>query len=90
MFLQIRNTVLHGQVDGDPERTIGPMQVVLFDPKTVPSLLLPMTTFCCCIEYGSRYWMQWKNNATIAAPNIPVSMNPVYCTTLQGSAIEWL
>ncbi len=79
MFLQIRDTFINGRVDGDPEKTIGPMPVVSFDPKTVPSLLLPMTAYRWFIEYGCRYGTQWENNATIAIPNVPAPLNPVYC-----------
>ncbi len=78
-FELIRETLLHGNVEGDPEKMVGPMPVVSFDPQTIPSLLLPVTAYRWFIEYGGRFETGWVNNATIAVPDVPSPLNPVHC-----------
>jgi fermentation-respiration switch protein FrsA (DUF1100 family) len=79
LFKSIHDTLLQGDVEGTPETTIGPMPVVSFDQKTIPSRLTPLTAYRWFIEYGGRYNTKWENNVTHVEPNVPVKFNPVLC-----------
>jgi alpha-beta hydrolase superfamily lysophospholipase len=79
LFHSITDTFLHGDVEGTPETTIGPMPVVSFDQKTIPSMLTPLTAYRWFIEYGGRYNTKWENSVTHVEPNVPVNFNSVLC-----------
>lgn len=79
LFKSIRETFLHGNIEGSPETTAGPMPIVSFDQATVPSLLKTLTAFRWFMEYGSRYNTKWLNNATYVTPNVPTKFNSVIC-----------
>lgn len=78
-FQTIRNTFLHGQINGSPETTIGPMPVVSFDQNTVRSMLPTLTSFRWFMEYGGRYNTKWENNVTHVEPNVSIPFNSVIC-----------
>jgi dienelactone hydrolase len=79
IFESIKETFQHGNVNGTPDTTIGPLPVVSFDQMSTPSLLTPLTSFRWFIEYGARYGTNWKNRATIVNPKTPVLYNSTLC-----------
>jgi fermentation-respiration switch protein FrsA (DUF1100 family) len=79
LYKSISDTFLHGDVEGTPETTIGPMPVVSFDQNTIPSILTPLTAYRWFIEYGGRYNTKWENSITRIEPDVPVKFNPVLC-----------
>ncbi|WP_027136739.1 alpha/beta hydrolase [Gaetbulibacter saemankumensis] len=79
LFQSIKETFLHGNVEGTPETTLGPMPIVSFDQQSIPSLLKPLTAYRWFIEYGTRYNTGWINNATYVTPNVPTKFNSVLC-----------
>ena len=87
LFESLKNTFLHGDIEGTPETTLGPMPVVSFDQETIPSLLKPLTAYRWFIEYGCRYNTKWVNNATYVTPNVPTKFNSVLCIPHLKAAI---
>jgi pimeloyl-ACP methyl ester carboxylesterase len=79
LFASIRETFLNGDVSNTPENTSGPMPVVSFDQRSIPSLLTPLTAFRWFIEYGGRFGTGWENSAFFVAPDTPVPFHPVLC-----------
>ena len=79
LYKSITDTFLYGDVEGTPETTIGPMPVVSFYQKTIPSMLTPLTAYRWFIEYGGRYNTKWENSVTHVEPNVPIKFNPVLC-----------
>ncbi|TFH27879.1 MAG: acetylxylan esterase [Bacteroidia bacterium] len=79
LFNSITDTFLHGNVEGTPETTIGPMPVVSFDQNTIPSILPTLTAYRWFIEYGGRYNTKWENTVTHVVPNVPVKFNSLIC-----------
>ena len=71
LFAALRETLLHGDVSGSPETTVGPIPVVSFDQLGTPSLLTPISAFRWFIEYGGRHGTGWQNWATRVTPNTP-------------------
>ncbi len=78
-YQSIRETFLHGNVNGTPETTFGPIPVVSFDQNTVRSILPTLTAFRWFMEYGGRYNTKWENSVTHVEPNVPVPFNSVVC-----------
>ena len=87
IFEALRETVLHGDVRGTPQTTIGPMPVVSFSPAFVPSLLEPITAYRWFIEYGGRYGTGWQNWATRVAPNTPAPFHAALCAPYLQAAL---
>ncbi len=79
LFESMKDIFFHGNVEGTPETTNGPMPVVSFDQQTMPSLLKPLTAYRWFIEYGGRYNTGWVNNATYVNPDVPTAFSPVLC-----------
>ncbi len=79
LFQSIKDTFLHGDVNGTPDIVEGPLPVVSFDQMSVPSLLTPLTAFHWFIEYGARYGTHWENCATRANPKTPAPFHPLLC-----------
>ena len=78
-FASIRETFLHGDIQGTPDTTVGPLPVVSFSPEIYPSIMKPMTAFRWFIEYGGRFDSKWLNWVTHVTPNVPVWFNPGLC-----------
>lgn len=78
-YQTIRESFLHGSVEGTPETTFGPIPVVSFDQNTVRSMLPTLTAFRWFMEYGGRYNTKWENSVTHVEPNVPVRFNSVVC-----------
>jgi len=87
LFQSLRNTFLHGDVEGSPETTVGPMPVVSFDRQTIPCLLKPLTAYRWFIEYGCRHNTKWVNNATYVNPNVPTKFTSALCTPYIKAAL---
>jgi len=87
LFRSMKDVFLHGNVEGTPETTLGPMPVVSFDQQTIPSLLKPLTAYRWFIEYGARYNTKWVNNATYVNPDVPTKFTSVLCTPYIKAAI---
>lgn len=78
LFESLKETFFHGDIN-TLETVIGPMPVVSFDQKTIPSLLKPLTAYRWFIEYGCRHNTRWVNNGTYVIPKVPVPFNSVLC-----------
>lgn len=78
-FASIRETLLHGNIEGTPETTHGPLPVVSFAPAVYPAIMEPDTAFRWFIEYGGRFDTGWKNWVTHASPQVPVEFDPRLC-----------
>jgi hypothetical protein len=70
-FAALRDTLLHGDIAGGPEDTIGPLPVVSSDQLHAPSLLQPIQAYRWFIEYGGRFGTGWENRATRVTPRTP-------------------
>jgi pimeloyl-ACP methyl ester carboxylesterase len=79
LFTSLRETFLNGDVSGTPPTTTGPLPVVSFDQRSIPSLLTPLTAFRWFMEYGGRYGTMWENSATYVAPATPAPFHPGLC-----------
>lgn len=79
LFASIRKTFLKGDVSGTPQTISGPLPVVSFDQKSIPSMLTPLTAYRWFIEYGGRYGTKWENWVTVEEPATPVVYHPVLC-----------
>jgi alpha-beta hydrolase superfamily lysophospholipase len=79
LFASIREILLYGDVSGTPQTTTGPLAVVSFDQRSIPSLLTPLTAFRWFIEYGGRYETTWENSATFVAPVTLAPFHPALC-----------
>ncbi len=71
LFAALTETLLHGDVGGGPQDTVGPLPVVSADQLNTPSLLAPIQAFRWFIEYGGRFGTGWRNVATRVAPSTP-------------------
>lgn len=80
LFAALRETFDHGDVNGTPETTYGPIPVVSFDQNSIPSMLPPLTAFRWFIEYGGRYGTLWENSVTSVSPVTKAPMHPGLCT----------
>jgi pimeloyl-ACP methyl ester carboxylesterase len=69
LFGALRETLLEGDVRGEPGDIQGPLPVVSSDQLHTPSLLPPIQAFRWFIEYGGRYGTGWVNVATRVLPN---------------------
>ncbi len=78
-FDSIRASLLHGDVAGGPDVTVGPLPVVSPDQLGTPSLLEPVQAFRWFVEYGARHGTGWLNRVTRVVPDTPVPYNPVLC-----------
>ena len=90
LFESIKETFLHGDVQGTPETAIRPLPVVSFDQMSVPSLLTPLSAFHWFIEYGARYGTNWKNHATFVDPMTPVPYQPGLCAAHLKAPIQMI
>jgi len=79
LFQSLKNTFLHGDIEGSPETTVGPKPVVSFDQNSIPSMLKPLTAYRWFMEYGCRYNTKWINNVTYVTPKVPTKFNSVLC-----------
>ena len=79
LYASICETFMHGDVTGTPETTYGPIPIVSFDQRTIPSLLTPLTAFRWFIEYGGRYGTGWENSASLVTPITPAPLHPALC-----------
>lgn len=79
LFASICETFKNGNIASTPETTYGPMPVVSFDQRTIPSLLTPLTAFRWFIEYGGRYCTGWENSASLVIPITPAPLHPILC-----------
>ncbi len=86
-FAQIRETLLHGDVSGTPQTTVGPLPVVSFDQRSIASLLTPLTAFRWFIEYGGRHGTGWENSATLVMPATPAPFHPGLCAPHLAAAL---
>jgi uncharacterized protein len=68
LFGALRETLLEGDVHGEPGDTLGPLPVVSSDQLHTPSLLPPIQAFRWFIEYGGRHGTGWLNVATRVVP----------------------
>ena len=71
--------LLHGDLRGTAETTIGPMPVVSSDQAGTPSLLKPIQAFRWFIDYGGRAGTRWINTVTRVLPTMPVPFHPALC-----------
>jgi dienelactone hydrolase len=71
VFAAIREKLLHGDVAGTPETTIGPLPIVSCDQRGTPSILKALTAYRWFIEHGARFGSSWENWATLVAPATP-------------------
>jgi alpha-beta hydrolase superfamily lysophospholipase len=71
--------LLHGDLRGTAETTIGPMPVVSSDQAGTPSLLKPIQAFRWFIDYGGRAGTRWINTVTRVLPTTPVPFHPALC-----------
>jgi hypothetical protein len=78
-FEAIRTTLLHGDVAGGLDVTVGPLPVVSADQLGTPSLLQPVQAFRWFIDYGARHGTGWLNQVTRVLPDTPVPYSPVLC-----------
>ena len=76
LFASITEKLLHGDVSGTPENTMGPLPIVSCDQRGTPSVLRALTAYRWFIEHGSRFQSKWENTATLVAPATP---NAVVC-----------
>jgi fermentation-respiration switch protein FrsA (DUF1100 family) len=79
LFAAIRDTFFNGDLSGTPETTTGPLPVVSFDQRSIPSLLTPLTAFRWFIEYGGRYGTGWENSAYYVALATPAPFHAALC-----------
>ena len=87
LFSSLRDTFMKGDISGTPETTIGPMPVVSFDQRSIPSLLPPLTAFRWFIEYGGRYGTVWENSASLVSPSTPAPFHPIICAPHINAAL---
>ncbi len=78
LFKSLKETFDSGDVN-TPETVLGPMPVVSFDQKSIPSLLKPLTAYRWFMEYGTRYNTKWVNHATYVTPKVQTKFNSVVC-----------
>ncbi len=78
-FDTIRDLLLHGDVTGSPETTVGPLPVVSADQLGTPSLLEPVQAFRWFMDRGARHGTGWLNHVTRVVPDTPVPYSPVLC-----------
>jgi alpha-beta hydrolase superfamily lysophospholipase len=74
-----KEILLHGDLRGTAETTIGPMPVVSSDQAGTPSLLKPIQAFRWFIDYGGRAGTRWINTVTRVLPTTPVPFRPALC-----------
>ena len=74
-----KEILLHGDLRGTAETTIGPMPVVSSDQAGTPSLLKPFQAFRWFIDYGGRAGTRWINTVTRVLPTTPVPFHPALC-----------
>lgn len=86
-FEIIREALLHGDVQGTPETTHGPMPVVSSDQAGTPSIIKPIQAFRWFIDYGGRPGSYWTNSVTRVTPSTPVGYNPVLCAPFVDAPI---
>ncbi len=79
LFESVKHTLLHKDVNGPPENTVGPLPVVSSDQMSAPSFLTPLTAFHWFIQYGARYGTNWENHATWVEPKTPAPFHTVLC-----------
>jgi uncharacterized protein len=89
-FESVKETLLHGDVKGVPETTLGPLPVVSFDQMSTPSLLTPLTAFHWFIQYGARYGTNWENRAILVVPETPTPFHPILCASYLKAALQML
>lgn len=88
LYDALRHTLLHGDISGGPQETVGPLPVVSADQINAPSLLQPIQAYRWFIEYGGRTGSGWENNATIVTPSTPapfhagIAASHIRCPTL--------
>lgn len=87
LFKSLKNSFLHGDIEGTPETTVGPKPVVSFDQESIPSMLKPLTAYRWFMEYGGRYNTKWVNNVTYVTPRVPVKFNSVLCIPYLKAAL---
>jgi hypothetical protein len=68
LYEALRDTLLHGEITGGPEDSLGPLPVVSSDQIHGPSLLQPIQAYRWFIEYGGRFGTGWENRATRVTP----------------------
>jgi hypothetical protein len=68
IFEALRETLLHGDIAGDPGDSKGPLPVVSSDQAGTPSLLTPIQAYRWFIDYGGRFGTGWENSATRVIP----------------------
>ena len=71
LYQGLRDTLLSGEVSGEPEDKTGPLPVVSPDQLQTPSLLTPIQAFRWFIEYGGRHGTGWENRVTRVIPRTP-------------------
>ena len=81
LYEAIKETFLHGNVNGTPDETTGPLPVVSFDQMNNPSLLKPLSAFRWFIEYGACHGTHWENKATLVVPKTPAPFHPMLCVS---------
>lgn len=79
LFQSLKETFLHGNIEGTRETMVGPMPVVSFDQESIPSMLKPLTAYRWFMEYGCRYNTKWINHVTYIKPDVPTRFNSVLC-----------
>lgn len=72
LYDQLRHTLAHGDLGGEPGDTAGPLPVVSADQIHSPSLLTPIQAYRWFIEYGGRFGTGWENRATRVTPKTAV------------------
>jgi hypothetical protein len=75
----IRRILESGDVRGGPQATTGPLPVVSFDPRSIPSLLEPIQAFKWFVEHGGRPGSRWVNRVTRVIPPTEVPYSPYLC-----------
>lgn len=75
LFAALRETLMTGDIRGEPEVTVGPLPVVSADQLHAPSLLTPLTAFRWFIDYGGRFGSRWENRATLVTPRTPAPLH---------------
>lgn len=78
-FIAFKETLLRGNVLGNPETTVGPMPVVSSDQLGTPSLLKPIQAFRWFIDYGGRAGTKWNNLVIRVLPATSVPFQPALC-----------
>lgn len=90
LFASIREAFLSGDASGTPGTTTGPLPVVSFDQRSIPSMLTPLTAFRWVIEYGGRYGTMWENSGTFVAPATPAPFHPGLCAPHIGAPLRMI